>query len=334
MRPMKNTVLILMILPLAGYFLALIPSTLGVFELEERHIFLIDVYVNGSATWTFRRVFILRTEDDITLFEQYLTVFQSSKEYILDEFINQTRVAVARASDYAGRPMEATNFNVSAYILTASTSPQGVIEYTFLWIGFALVEKNEIKIGDVFEIGIVLLDGDELDIRYPDGYVTKGKIEPQPTYIKTEDRLLIWTGPLTFVSRTPSLTLMPEGTSPNNILLSYWPIIVSTVTITCSVLVFLKFKVTKIHRKQKLPYEILQENNKEKKIIDLLKASGGYMQQSEITTKLGLSKSKVSETLSSMEKKGLIKRLKKGREKIVILTLQESDKGEYRKKGR
>lgn len=57
----------------------------------------------------------------------------------------------------------------------------------------------------------------------------------------------------------------------------------------------------------------------EEKVVKLLKSAGGQLYQSQISRHYGFSTSKTSELLSSMEKKGLIKRKTQGREKIVKL---------------
>ena len=57
----------------------------------------------------------------------------------------------------------------------------------------------------------------------------------------------------------------------------------------------------------------------EEKIIQLLKASGGEQYQSEIVKNLGLPKSTVSATLNDLHKRGIIQKIKKGRENLIRL---------------
>ncbi|MEM4445956.1 MAG: MarR family transcriptional regulator [Nitrososphaerota archaeon] len=58
----------------------------------------------------------------------------------------------------------------------------------------------------------------------------------------------------------------------------------------------------------------------EREVLKLLSASGGVMSQKEIEKSTGFSKAKVSVTLKSLEKKGLVEKEAKGRTKIVRLT--------------
>jgi uncharacterized membrane protein len=57
----------------------------------------------------------------------------------------------------------------------------------------------------------------------------------------------------------------------------------------------------------------------EDRIIQLLKTSGGEQYQSEIVRKLGLPKSTVSATLNDLHQRGIIQKVKKGRENLIRL---------------
>jgi uncharacterized membrane protein len=57
----------------------------------------------------------------------------------------------------------------------------------------------------------------------------------------------------------------------------------------------------------------------EERIIQLLKTSGGEQYQSEIVKNLGLPKSTVSATLNDLHKRGIIQKVKRGRENLIRL---------------
>jgi len=61
-------------------------------------------------------------------------------------------------------------------------------------------------------------------------------------------------------------------------------------------------------------------SNTERRIINRLEENGGLMAQDELRRITGLSKSTLSVTLSSLERKSLITRETSGRTKIVYLT--------------
>ncbi len=60
-------------------------------------------------------------------------------------------------------------------------------------------------------------------------------------------------------------------------------------------------------------------NNTERRIINRLEENGGQMAQDELRRATGLSKSTLSVTLSTLERKSLISRKESGRTKIVVL---------------
>ncbi|MHA1770011.1 MAG: helix-turn-helix transcriptional regulator [Candidatus Thorarchaeota archaeon] len=60
--------------------------------------------------------------------------------------------------------------------------------------------------------------------------------------------------------------------------------------------------------------------SEEKAIIDMLRKKGGSCRQKELYLDLDILESKMSLLLSSMESRGLIRRFRKGREKMVYLT--------------
>jgi DNA-binding MarR family transcriptional regulator len=284
------------------------------------------VYSNGSATYIFRRIFILVTEDDIALFEQYLSGFDTIKENLLGRFINDTRFMVNKASNNTKRSMDAINFNISAYLLQTITGSRGIIEYRFFWVGFAFVDKGQIQIGDVFEVRPFLLEKDELTILYPEGYIVS-YVEPDPYSIRNKYRMLIWIGPQSFASGEPAITLTREtGGFFDNLHIGLIISFIALGVVFSTVFYMFRIKKRKQEELRRTSLSILEAESEENKILQLLQESGGYLPQSSIAKKLGLSKSKTSETLKSMEKKGLIRREKKGREKIVILLEQLNDK--------
>jgi DNA-binding HxlR family transcriptional regulator len=60
-------------------------------------------------------------------------------------------------------------------------------------------------------------------------------------------------------------------------------------------------------------------SNTERRIINRLEENGGQMAQDELRRATGLSKSTLSVTLSTLERKSLISRTESGRTKIVVL---------------
>jgi uncharacterized membrane protein len=250
--------------------------------------------------------------------------FEYKKEELLDRFTNDTLYMVSRASEITNRSMTAQDFNVSAYLLQTVTGSSGIIEYKFTWKGFAFEDEGQIQMGDVFEVGLVLLEKDELSIRYPKGYEIT-HTEPDPDLVMNPERRLVWLGPRLFATGTPAVACASVRRFPLD-----QQIIVLTIGAAASgvgVFAFLYHRSSRKKKEDELPrvsLTLLEAETDEDKILNLLQTKGGYLRQSMVAEELGFSKSKASEILSSMERKGLIKRHKKGREKIVILSKRQN----------
>lgn len=296
------------------------------FQLEESRQFSIEIDTNSSAVYVYKRVFVLKTEDDEGVFQQYLSEFEDRKEELLERFTNDALYMVNRASDITNRSMTARDFNVSAYMLQTVTGSSGIIEYKFTWEGFAFVNKGHIKMGDVFEVGLVLLEKNELSIQYPEGYEVVS-MEPEPDFMLNQERRLIWVGPKLFATGTPVVALAKVKGFLNDLQM-YVLMIGSATGISIFAFFYHKFREKKKRKEilKRTPTAIFEAESEENKIVDLLQTRGGYLRQSMIVEELGFSKSRTSEILSNMEKKGLIERHKKGREKLVVLLKQQKNK--------
>ena len=62
----------------------------------------------------------------------------------------------------------------------------------------------------------------------------------------------------------------------------------------------------------------------EEKILKTIRNSGGVLNQTAIAEQCRFSKAKTSQLLATLEQKGVIKRFKKGRDKIVTLTEKQN----------
>ncbi len=289
-------------------------------QLEENTVYTIEVHMGDSATWIIERRFLLKTDEDVTIFEQYMLEFENQSAVYLEEFRNKTYELVTRASNITGRTMSAENFDISVYVLETITDSYGVIKYQFDWIRFANIEDKRITIGDVFEGGFYLYEGDTLVIKYPSGYVV---VDVRPKPDGESDQMLMWYGRRNFMWGEPNVSLEERTLSVIDILQEYTLVIVGLIglaAIASACIWFFKFrKKRKVDVHGRLPRVTLEIEDDEDKVVKLLKAASGRLYQSTITKKCGFSKSKTSELLTSMENKGIVRRQKKGREKLVTL---------------
>ena len=174
-------------------------------------------------------------------------------------------------------------------------------------------------------------------MEYPAGYKIKF-VDPVEDKTIENERSIIWYGPRNFGAGEPSVILEKRTLSLIDILLgSTTNIVTLTVTITSSLTILTFWIITqkaklKIRKKTspihvQTPIKELKDDRR--KIIKMLRTTG-TLYQSTIAKQCGFSKSKTSQLLAEMEKKGLVTRKKRGREKLVTLIRKVEDEGERR----
>lgn len=292
-------------------------------QLEETTTSRIEVRTDGSATWVIERRFLLKTEEDVTIFQQYILEFEAQKDVYLEEFSNKTRDLVDWASVITGRSMSAENFQITIDLLETATASYGIIKYQYDWIGFAKPEDKRITVGDVFEGGFYLYKNDALIIEYPSGYIVIA-VSPTPDDTKSSERTLTWYGRRNFGAGEPTVILEEKTLSIIDILQGHLPLILVLFAIAGGGFIGLYF--FKFRKKGKedgesplLKATLEKMEDDEDKVIKLLESAGGQLYQSLITKHCGFSSSKTSELLTNMENKGIVTRRMKGREKLVTL---------------
>jgi len=290
--------------------------------LEESTTYQISVDEGGLATWVIERRFILSNEDEVAIFQSYISEFESQKDAYLEEFSNETKVLVERGSLITGRSMRAENFDVTIGLLETATASYGVIKYQYDWVGFAKIEEEWVVIGDVFEGGFYLYKDDTLIVKYPQEFGVQA-VSPIPDENRENEQALLWYGRRNFGGGEPTIILTTanieaDSSLQNNLLLIF--AVVSVILLSFVVFWFLKKrKGNKRVARGSLKKEKFQIKSDEDKVVELLHNVGGQIYQSMITKQLGCSKAKTSGLLKGMEKKGLVKRKKMGREVIVTL---------------
>jgi hypothetical protein len=197
--------------------------------------------------------------------------------------------------------------------------------YSFTWKGFAK-PGDQIAIGDAFAGGMYLAKDHTLIIRYPAGY-TVGLAEPAPDQVRDG---LIWYGQRSFGAGEPRLVFKRSG-------FPYVQVLVVSVCVLIVIAgVFFVVRKRRIEETNapvqtdkpidtdepdsaEVPLSDAELLSLEEKIVQLLKTSNGEQYQSEIVKNLGLPKSTVSATLNDLHKRGIIQKIKKGRENLIRL---------------
>jgi uncharacterized membrane protein len=301
-----------------------VASSLHLAYAQEFVQYKVQVNVDGSASWTITQASSLNgTIDSWKGFQQRVTDLVTSAS-------NQTQRTMG---------VDANSLQLN----TIWENQSQTTEYQFTWLNFSVVQGNRIVFGDVFQANGFFnkLYGDgELQIVYPLNY-TLSSVFPQPNGDNTAPHTLDWLGTDFFVKGNPSIVLLPSAPSPSpNQTADFtgWPVYATIGSGTAIAVVALSvgFYLFRRNRSQKtsispnnLPLTVPIVESEEGKILKALQASGGSAYQSALTDQCRFSKSKTSQLLTALEKSGVVRRYKKGRDKIVTLSEQSKTKGEF-----
>ncbi|MFY9981532.1 MAG: MarR family transcriptional regulator [Methanoregula sp.] len=297
--------LLLCIMPLAGA-----ASTPG-----YATTYTINLQPDGAALWSVEYRTPLVTNDDLANFQNYSADISS---VYLPQFEALMQNSAAQAASGTSRPMSVDNFSGNAVTQMSPTGEFGVVTYTFTWTNFS-VPDGGLTAGDAFAGGLYLDEDSTLIVRYPNGY-TVTSADPAPD--QQSGTSLVWYGQRTFDPGEPQVVLA----GPSLPVLPLVIVIVVAIITTAGFMVYRKRRQLPVPEGEpgepEEPSPALSEADLatlEEKVTRLLKAHGGERFQSEIVKELGLPKSTVSSTLNDLHQRGIIQKIKKGRENLIRL---------------
>jgi len=278
---------------------------------EGKIEYTIQIGGDGSAAWIIRRTVGIQDPIDT-----------------LEEFQNRVEALVETAKNKTGRDMtadiESITFTPSEFNVT--------VEYKFYWRNFSQIEDKKIIISDVFQVKDLFLQlygNGEICIIYPSQYIVE-TVSPPPEEHNDSLQILKWLKTEDFINPLPIIILRDKSLTPGFLetLGQNAPIILGLAVIAAgSSIGFYAFKRHKKKEKEtaKTPefVGLPRIESAEEKIVTMLKSSGGSLYQSAIVDQCKFSKAKTSQLLTALEKRGILSRYKKGRDKIVILIEQD-----------
>jgi hypothetical protein len=273
---------------------------------------------DGSGLWSVEYRVLLPTQVDVIEFEREM---KDSIALPPSEVQGLMERSASAAAMQTGRPMEIQEFSSSSAVQTTPTGTHGVVRYSFRWTGF-FGTGNEMAIGDVFIGGLYLSRETTLILHPPQGY-TVASAEPLPDQSRGD---LIWYGPRSFQTGEPRILLSPPA-------LPLVPVLFIIAVVTGGAGTLAWFVLRRRNREGKLggtaspgntdePDGAISETELasiEERIVKLLRENGGALYQSEIIKRLGAPKSTVSSALNGLHAKGLIQKVRKGRENLIRL---------------
>jgi uncharacterized membrane protein len=242
------------------------------------------------------------------------------------EFQDKVSNIIGSASSVTHRAMTVDENSLQ---INTDISPESKItEYSFLWQNFSVVRGNQIVFGDVFQVNNFfgkLYGDDALQISYPSTFTVKS-VTPAPYQRDDSEKTLDWARTQDLVNAQTAIVLtqtpLNGNSSMNGWQLYAFVAAVVVVGVTLSLAAFYLRKQRKTSKPTAIsePAKSVELETEEGKILKLLKSAGGTMRQSDIVEQSRFSKAKASQLLSVLEKRGIITRYKKGRDKIVNLT--------------
>jgi hypothetical protein len=266
----------------------------------------IHLQSDRSAIWLIKQGGL-----NIQISTSTLVDFQANVNSLIDSVRNHT-----------GRDMVAENFRITADVAGSYT----MVQYGFRWENFSESGRPRIVLSDVFQcegfFGRLFGDG-RVILSYPARYVVES-VTPTPYQQNESLKTIEWLGTIDLTQGEYRLELREESTTDGleGLLRDNTLFIISIVAVAAGFSVLYLVKRGKDKAKNHTTPEgagVLEVVNGEDQIIRLLQASNGRALQSSIVKTLNFSKAKTSQLLASLETKGKIKRIKRGREKIVIL---------------
>lgn len=264
---------------------------------------------DGTALWHVEYRTLLLTDTDVTDFEAYAG---DLPEIYLPRFRELMEHSAAQAAVATGRHMEITGVTGDTVIQESPTGRYGVVVYTALWDGFTRLDTT-VTIGDAFTGGLYLEKDNMLVIRYPEGY-TVARAEPEPDDSRDG---LAWYGPRSFGAGEPRVVLEQPA-------FPLFPAAAGLVLVMAAVVA--GGALSRRRRKNTpeppdpSPLTTVEQISLDDRIVQLLGSQGGEMFQSEIVRMTGLPRSTVSTVLNGLHSRGMIIKVKKGRENLIRLS--------------
>ncbi|MDI6897521.1 helix-turn-helix transcriptional regulator [Methanocella conradii] len=307
----------------------------------------VEVLPGGDSRWTTEKLIPLDTPGEVAGWDA--TASQNIERYKA-EFEGRMKDYVARISAAVDRPMSIKDVNVTVekaqpYALSDNASiTYGVVRYEFTWTGFAMSAGGSLEVGDAFVDGFLLNNDDSITFILPAEYTIKSvspacdemrdSYQPQ---VKWMGRSANGTEARLFSSGEPAIIM--ERMQAPAFSVEWWALV--PVSLISAALGFAAAYTLFRRRRSRTPEETYADGDMpmpdsgsvtpspaldegrymsdEEKIIKYLEEAGGQMFQSDLVRKTSFSKSKLSMVLSGLKDKGMIVKIKKGKENLIRL---------------
>jgi uncharacterized membrane protein len=281
-------------------------------------LYKIKINTDGSVVWIVTQV------QDIN---GTIDTWEAFQQKIVD--------IISSASNTTGRSMYLDLNSVQMGSTISQETQSKNTEYTFVWMNFSIPKNGELSLGDVFVLpGFFsrLYGEGTLELLFPSMSIKS--VSPAPNLRDDASKTLEWLRTQDFIVGKPNIVFdttealeTPDQGSTGSSFAQYEFVVFGLVT-TCAALIaaFFFYRYRK-NSSETVPLRIQpQLETEEEKVIRVIVNNGGTISQSSINDQCKFSKAKTSQLLTALEKKDVVRRYKKGRDKIV--TLVKQGKGE------
>lgn len=296
---------------------------------------------NGTAVWTLQIRTRLESDAGVEEYRAFQERFRENASTNRGSFAESIAGIVGNARDVTGREMEASGFRAETSIQTVPRR-WGIVTYEFRWSGFAATDGGRLAVGDVFEGGLFIAEGDSLEIVAPAGYRIDSA---DPTPDEVGDGVATWRGREDFADRRPRVVVAPRTSAGDS---GAAPTFLGSAAVVALVVL----SVVGLWRWRRgndgsvldstpgddggdaatrspevggesppADGELLAD---EDYVRRLLSDHGGRMRQKTVAEELDWSTSKTSRVLGRMEEAGSIRKLQLGRENVIALPNDDS----------
>jgi uncharacterized membrane protein len=284
----------------------------------------VHVYENGSARWTVQVRTRLDTDEEAADYRAFQERVRDNASRYLQPFHDRMTRVVAAAANATGREMQARGFRLSTSIQEVPRR-WGVVTYSFTWPGFAATDGDALAVGDVFQGGFFLADGDRLQVVAPDGYAVERAV-PDPD--ETGDGRVTWFGRLDFADEHPHVRLVPASNGSNATTTT--PAagsgdgagVDASLLAAAAVVLVAGAAGGYVALSRRGGEDGAADSDlvtDEERVRSLLADRDGRMRQADIAEDLGWSASKTSRVVSGMVEDGVVEKTRLGRENVVDL---------------
>jgi hypothetical protein len=303
---------------------------------------------DGDARWTVTYRVRLEDDNETAAFESLRDDVAANPDNYTGRFGDRMRATAGTAENATGREMTVRNVSVDARIQT--TPPRyGVLEYTFEWTNFAVVDGDTVTAGDA--LAGLFLDGQtSLVMTWPEGYGLVAA-DPDPTPDLDGERSVGWAGAREFAADEPRLVVREGADGPGGADDEGLPAVALVGGLLVVVLVAAGGIWYQRRRVESTgdsgpggaaagaaggadgggattddPPEELLSN--EEKVLRLVRERGGRVKQQEIVEAFDWTEAKTSQVVRDLREGGDLDGFRLGRENVLRLPEEGDDPGE------